>query len=753
MTDSEPTLLPEPHPPGARSGEEWLEGTVERVLWAADDGSYAVVRVRTTDAAVTVVGPLGGLSALGEGQGGFVAIEGRYEQHALHGTQFRATGWLPGSPRTLAGLELWLGAAGIPGVGEGMASKVIKHFGMDALRVLDSQPSRLRQVKGLGRARADAIAARWAEDREGRAAAVALRGMGLSARLVERVRSRYGARTQSVVTTTPYRLAEEVAGIGFRIADGLAAANGIGKDDPARARAAVAHVLGEAENDGHCFLPRAVLARRLAALEVPEERVTAAIAEADLGGRVVVEPARDAVVGDLGARVPHDEDRVWGVRLYRAEVNVAMHLRARVAAARPVRPEEVASAARYAGVVLDPQQQRAVAAALGGGVVVVTGGPGTGKTTLVKVLLRAAVERGEAWMLASPTGRASRRLEEATGQEAKTLHRLLEVKPGEGFARGPERPLEGDGLVIDEVSMVDVSLLEAVIEALPEPPFSLVLVGDADQLPSVGPGQVLRDLITSGVIPVVRLERVFRQSSDSGILSAALAVHAGEVPVSGERSGHDDVFLVARTDSERAARTVVQIVQERLAGKGYDPFRDVQVLTPIRRGPMGTEGLNRLLQAALNPGGAPLVRGEREIRSGDRVLCTRNTYALEVFNGDTGRVLEARRDLLRIDFDGRVVDWPREELPNLDLGYAVTVHKAQGSEYPAVVLALDRSHGIMLRRALFYTAITRARRFLCVVGDPVAWARAASVVEGGQRYTGLGERLQAPDRRELPPWM
>ena len=246
MSDFEPRLLPEPRPPGAGGAELWLEGTVDRALWAADDGSYAVVRVRTTESVVTVVGPLGGLSALGEGQGGFVAIEGKYEEHALHGTQFRATGWLPGTPQTLAGLELWLGSAGIPGVGERMAGKVVKHFGMDALRLLDTNPARLREVKGLGRARADAIAARWAEDREGRAAAVALRGMGLSARLVERVRSRYGARTQSVVVNTPYRLAEEISGIGFRIADGLAAANGIGQADPARARAAVSHLLVEA---------------------------------------------------------------------------------------------------------------------------------------------------------------------------------------------------------------------------------------------------------------------------------------------------------------------------------------------------------------------------------------------------------------------------------------------------------------------------------------------------------------------------
>ncbi|MEM6931896.1 MAG: AAA family ATPase, partial [Myxococcota bacterium] len=370
--------------------------------------------------------------------------------------------------------------------------------------------------------------------------------------------------------------------------------------------------------------------------------------------------------------------------------------------------------------------------------------PGTGKTTLLKVLLRAFAERGQQVKLASPTGRAARRLEEATGLPASTLHRMLEFNPGEGgFQRTVTHPLETDVVVVDEASMVDLELMGALLEACPvdRQGFALVLVGDADQLPSVGPGQILRDVVRAGSVPIARLTTVHRQAQDSGILDAAQRIHRGEVPVSGEVSGHDDVFCIARDDAQRARDTIVRVVSERLPAKGFEALRDIQVLAPTRRGPLGTEELNRVLQATLNPGSEGLKRGDRQYRVGDRVLCTKNRYDVEVFNGDVGVIRDLHRGALEIDFEGRIVKWEREDLNMLDLAYAMTVHKSQGSEYPAVVLALHQSHGIMLKRNLFYTAVTRAKQFLCVVGSPRAWSRAVRTQHENERYTALAQRL------------
>ncbi len=704
----------------------WLEGSLERVLWASDSSGWAVVRVVTADhGTVMAVGTLASLQ--GQEEGSFVALEGDFEDHSVHGRQFKATGLLEATPHTEQGLRIWLASAGVKGIGPALANRLVDHFGFDLVRVLEHEPERLREVGGIGPSRVTALRQAWKSDEEGRTLTLLLRGLGLSQRLADRIRQRYGDRATHVVRHEPFRLADEIGGIGFRTADALARQLGLPKEDPARVRAALRYVVEqEAEQNGHCFTPRGELARRLEALDVPSAGLDEALDAAAGAGRVVVEG-----------------DEVWPADLHATETRVASDLRSMVATDERDPTDEIARAERWVGVTLDPSQRDAVRTALRGGVCVITGGPGTGKTTLLRVLLRVLVERGAQVALASPTGRAARRMEEATGLPASTLHRLLKFDPSQGgFQLGVTQPLEVDAVVVDETSMVDLPLLGGLVDALPfgKPGLALVLVGDADQLPSVGPGQVLRDLVSSGAVPVARLDTVHRQASDSGILEAAREVRLGRVPQPPPEVR--DVFLLPRADAEEALRTLVKVVAERLPALGFDPRADVQVLAPTRRGALGTERLNLELQARLNPDSPGLRRGDTEIRLHDRVICTKNRYDVEVFNGDVGRVVRVEADRLIVDFDGRTVTWEREDLGLLDLAWATTVHKSQGSEYPAVVLALHASHGIMLRRNLFYTAITRAKRFVCVIGGPDAWSRAARQVGGDDRRTGLARRLR-----------
>jgi exodeoxyribonuclease V alpha subunit len=711
----------------------WLEGSLERVLWSSDRSGYAVVRLESEEGSKIAVGTLASLVAQPEGS--FVALEGDWEDHPVHGPQFRATGLLDASPHSVAGLKIWLASAGVRGIGPALAERLVDHFGMSLVTVIRDAPERLREVGGVGKARIAAIREAWDADEGNRALMVLLRGLGLSQRLADKIRERYGDRARHVVTAQPFRLAEEIGGIGFRTADAVARTQGLPADDPARVRAAALHALEQASDQGHCFLPRVALIRAVEALGVPTEGLDDAVASAEADGRLAVERGAEPAA-----------DRVYASSLHLDETAIARDVAALAEQRRePPAAEAVAAAERWEEVALDPSQQEAVVSALSCGVSVITGGPGTGKTTLLRVLLRVLRERGAEVLLASPTGRAARRLEDATGIPASTIHRLLEFDPSTNrFRKCFSDPLEAEVVVIDEASMIDVPLMAALLDALPidRDGVSLVLVGDVDQLPSVGPGQVLRDLIDSGVAPVARLRTLHRQAADSGLIPAARAVLEGRVPPSGEQTGAGDVFLLARPDAGDALQTLLKVVSERLAAIGYDPRADVQVLAPTRKGPLGTERLNAELQAALNPDGPGLQRGERTWRVGDRVICTRNRYDLEVFNGDVGRIAAADESGLVVEFDGRSVRWERDDLNHLDLAYAITVHKSQGSEYPAVVLALHDAHGIMLRRNLLYTAITRPRRFLCVVGSPRAWARAVRSTGGDERNTGLAERLR-----------
>lgn len=704
-----------------------LEGELVGFSFRTADGGFAVARVATREGEQTAVGTLGHVHA-----GQRIVAEGQWVNDARFGRQFKVERFLVEDPRTLRGLEKYLSSA-LPGVGEELAHRIVAHFGLETLAVFQTQPERLREVPGIGPKTAERITASWEQDAAGRELLIMLRGFDVAPAVCRRVMERFGKDALTIVTRSPYRLTE-VKGVGFRTADAIARRNGIARDDPERLAAAVTHLLEAAEDDGSCFLPEGVLVERIQSLDVDLEPAVAAVDRLAAFGRIT----------RLGATLEQDRP-VYRPAMAQTEAAVARIVRGRCGGA----PAELDLAGVEAGarIELADGQRAAVRLALGHGVSVITGGPGTGKTTIIRVLCAAARQRGEVWLCAAPTGRAARRLTEAAGQEARTLHRLLEYSMQEmDFRRNSSNPLECDAVLVDEASMVDIRLMESLLSALPERA-RLVLVGDHDQLPSVGPGKVLSDLIHSGGVPVARLTEVYRQAADSGIVRNAWRIHEGEVPVSSEREraegGRRDFFLLDREDAGDAQRLLVQVVAERLPANGFDPHRDVQVLTPMHAGPLGTQALNEILQARLNPTGPELKSGKRIFRLGDRVLQTRNDYENDVFNGDVGRVVEVHPAALLVDFDGRLVTVGVESLDNLELAYAISIHKSQGSEYPAVVVALHHSHFVMLRRNLLYTAVTRARRFVCVVGSGRALRTAVGRVGGDERWTGLAERLGA----------
>jgi len=721
--------------------KEQLTGELARFTYSTDDGGFAVatIRVSLPDGGLeerTAVGPIGHLSL-----GVHLVLEGEWKQHPKFGRNFRVRSYLAEDPQTLSGLERYLASGAVQGLGAELARRAVDMFGLDTLRVLSEEPERLREVQGIGEKRLKEIVSHWERDRAGRQLAVLLRSHGLGASITNRILEKYGDQAMSTIARDPYRLAAEISGIGFRTADAIAESQGIGPMDPRRAEAAVRWLLLRGEDDGHCYLPQGALAERARELQVAGPSVRSALDRLTLKRTVVRRP------------IPGSEDKdeaVFGAARDRMEDEVALRV-ARRCGGQDAPLSAVEAAAGRVGLTLNDDQRAAVATALGHQVAVITGGPGTGKTTIVKVLLAAAGLRREKWLIAAPTGRAARRLAESCGQEGKTLHRLLEFSPQQRkFLRGESKPLEADGVLIDEASMVDLPLFDAVVCSLPAH-CKLVLVGDSDQLPSVGPGRVLHDLINSGAVPVARLQQVYRQAANSAIVRNAHRIVSGRLPVSAERDegAQRDFFMVPRQGGRNTRDTILEVIADRLPAQGFDPVKDVQVLTPMHRGPAGSRELNAALQRRLNPLGKALNRGQRSLRVGDRILQIRNDYDNDIFNGDVGRVLAVEGNGLVADFDGRQVGMVGDQLDHVELAYAISIHKSQGSEYPAVVIALDTGHFVMLRRNLLYTAITRAKRFCCIVGDPRAVEIAVGRGGGDERWTMLSDRLAVASGRTI----
>jgi len=727
--------------------ETRIEGELLGFSYLDEQSAFAVGRFRLpSDEEITVVGLLGGARP-----GQTLHLSGRWEEHRVHGRQLRVKSFLADDPRTLRGLRAYLSAGAVKGIGPGLADRLVEAFGLRTLRVLEDEPERLAEVRGIGPSRVAAIREAWQADREDRELHATLRGHGLKPALTLRISERYGRAALAVVVRDPYRLAREIPGVGFRTADTIARQNGFDRDHPQRAEAAVAHALDRAEDDGHCFLPERELALALRALDVPAAAWREAVQRLLDSGRLLGRETADPSLRPL--QLP---------RLAALERRVARRLLALVS--RPRQPSllTVRDAERVTGLELNDDQRRAVEQALRCGALVITGGPGTGKTTIVKVLLAAARQAGQRWKLGAPTGRAARRLADACGQEASTLHRMLEFAFAEmRFKRDAHNPLEADGVIVDEASMVDLKLMAALLEAIPAGG-RLVFVGDDHQLPAVGAGQILGDLIASGVVPVVRLREIYRQVAGSGIVVNAHRVDEGSMPLSAERElarwkqessarpggrprqpePAQDFFLVAREDPLEVQAALLEVVARRLPRKGFGPMEDIQVLAPVHRGQLGTVTLNRMLQQTLNPGERGLKVRDWLLRRGDRVIQTRNNYQSEIFNGEVGRVTATGQESLTVDFEGRLVTLTGDQLRDLELAYAITVHKSQGSEYPAVVIVMHSSHRIMLRRNLLYTAITRASRFCCIIGSRRAVRLAVSISGRQDRHTMLADLLR-----------
>lgn len=736
--------------PLAENESTSLQGTISRITYQHPETHYTVARLDEDGGpGVTVVGTIFPVA-----EGEEIRVSGVWKRHARYGLQFQVQQWQKIDPATREGIEKYLGSGMIKGIGPTYAKRLVDAFGLDTLRVLSEEPLRILDVEGIGETRARRIMEAWQAQRGMQDVMVFLQGHGVGASLALRIYRVFGASTMEQVRENPYALARQVHGIGFLLADRLAAQIGIRGDFPLRVQAGVLHTLREMAERGHCFADLSALKRNAAALlNVEEDPVEAAVFKlASRGDLVLHETEKGAT-------------QVYLEELFHAERRVAAALSALLATPSAVATEKLSSPWARGGssrgavdllspelfgpaaVTLDEDQLQAAERALREKVLVITGGPGTGKTTLLTALLAILRRANLKFVLAAPTGRAAKRMAESSGEEAMTIHRLLEFNPREGgFQRTEDRPLEADFVIVDEASMVDLGLMDHLLRAI-DARSHLILIGDVDQLPSVGPGSVLRDLIESGAVPKVVLRRIFRQDRQSLIVVNAHRILEGKSLVWGENTKARDFVFLPRESEEEILASVKDLLRESIPRslrlEAAEVAQTIQVLTPMHRGLLGTVNLNRELQSLLNPAGQTLERGGFTLRVGDKVMQLRNNYDKGVFNGDLGRVAAIDREDggIKIDFFDKLVAYESDELDDIGLAYATSVHKSQGSEYPAVVIPLHTSHYLLLHRSILYTAVTRGKKLVVLVGSKKALAMAIRNLRVEKRNTGLAARL------------
>ncbi|KUJ69235.1 helicase [Streptomyces albus subsp. albus] len=726
-----------------------LEGVLERITYANEENGYTVARVDTGRGSADLLTVVGAL--LGAQPGESLRMEGRWGSHPQYGKQFTVENYTTVLPATVQGIRRYLGSGLIKGIGPRIADRITEHFGIDTLDVIEHQPERLIEVPGLGPKRTKMIGAAWEEQKAIKEVMVFLQGVGVSTSIAVRIYKKYGDASISVVRNEPYRLAADVWGIGFLTADKIAQSVGIPHDSPARVKAGLQYALSQSTDNGHCYLPEEqLIADAVKLLQVDTGLVIDCLGELAEDPEGVV---RETVPGGDGGE---PVTAVYLVPFHRAEVSLAAQLlrllrteEDRMPAFRDVDWDKALLwLAKRTGADLAPEQRDAVRLALTEKVAVLTGGPGCGKSFTVRSVVELARAKKAKVVLAAPTGRAAKRLAELTGADASTVHRLLELKPGGDAAYDRDRPLDADLVVVDEASMLDLLLANKLVKAVP-PGAHLLLVGDVDQLPSVGAGEVLRDLLAEGgPVPAVRLTRIFRQAQQSGVVTNAHRINTGVPPVT---QGMSDFFLFVEEDTEEAGRLAVDVAAHRIPAKfGLDPRRDIQVLAPMHRGPAGAGALNGLLQQAITPARPELPErrfGGRVFRVGDKVTQIRNNYekgANGVFNGTVGVVTALDNDEQRLTVltdEDEEVGYDFDELDELAHAYAVTIHRSQGSEYPAVVIPVTTGAWMMLQRNLLYTAVTRAKRLVVLVGSRRALGQAVRTVSAGRRCTALDHRI------------
>lgn len=729
---------------------EKVTGYIDNFIFQNEENGYCVLALETEEGELTCVGSLRGVA-----EGMNVVFTGSYIEHPSYGRQFKVESYEEKEPEDEFGMERYLGSGAIKGVGAALAARIVKKFGRGTFRIIEEEPERLAEIRGISARKAQEIAEQVEEKKEQRQAMIFLQQYGISLALAVKVYQAYGPQIYSIIRENPYRLADDIQGVGFRIADEIASRAGIRADSDFRIRSGILYTLQQAGGEGHTFLPKENLTEKVSEMLGVE-------------AQLIEKQYMDlAVIRKIVIKEHADELQIYAASYYNMEHNTAVlldQLNVSHQAAHTNLDAKITAIEKQTNVILDDLQREAVCEAAANGLLIITGGPGTGKTTTINSIIRLYEMEGLDFMLAAPTGRAAKRMSETTGYEARTIHRMLELNGGiegnAGFERNESNPLETDAVIIDEMSMVDITLMYSLLKAI-APSTRLVLVGDTNQLPSVGPGSVLRDMIDAGVYRVVRLTKIFRQASQSDIIVNAHKINRGEPVILDNKSR--DFFFLKRYDADKIINVVLQLVVQKMPKYVDAQMYDIQVLTPMRKGLLGVDRLNTVLQQYLNPPSpkkAEKERGEMIFREGDKVMQIKNNYQIEweiknrygiaiergmgIFNGDMGVIRSIREitELMTIEFDeGRIVEYPFKMMEELELAYAVTIHKSQGSEYPAVVIPLLNGPKMLMNRNLLYTAVTRAKKCVTLVGDERTFAYMAENMNEQKRYSGLKDRI------------
>jgi len=717
-----------------------LQGQIERITYTNEENGYTIAKVKVYGRRdlVTVVG-----NFMAPIPGEILKMQGEWANHPKFGEQFKVVHYKSLVPASVAGVEKYLGSGLIKGIGPVMAKRIVKKFEKETLDIIEQEVEKLTEVDGIGRKRIEMIKKAWADQKEIRQVMIFLQSHGVSSAYATKIFKTYGNESIEVVQENPYRLATDIFGIGFLTADRIAEKLGFAKDSELRAEAGILYVLHQLADEGHVYYPFQPLVNKCQEiLEVDQEILSRALTSLNAEKKIVIDDLQEK-------ESKADYQAVYLAKFHLSETNIAARLKALINAPKSIRPIDPDKALKWVQKQLDitlaSKQIDAVRRAVMDKVLVITGGPGTGKTTIVNAILKIFVKSGIKLLLAAPTGRGAKRMSEATGYEAKTIHRLLEysIQKG-GFQKNDQTPLRCDLLIVDEASMIDTILMHHLLKAIP-PRVTFILVGDVNQLPSVGAGNVLHDIIASGAVPVMELNEIFRQARESLIIVNAHKIKQGLMPAF-KPSGHKlaDFYFIEQEEQEKVLGIILELVKERIPKRfGFDPIDDIQVLTPMHKGMVGAGNLNLELQNALNPGPDSLSRGGKNFRINDKVMQVQNDYEKEVFNGDLGRIvrinLEAQE--VTIDFDGKKVPYDYPDLDEVVLAYAISIHKSQGSEYPAVVIPILTQHYVLLQRNLIYTAVTRGKKLVVMVGSKKALAMGIGNDKTKKRYTHLRHRL------------